>query len=291
MSIQEVHTVLKTDAQTNDIYVFADLGHARAFEEACRASGEECVVSSEPVLSAESAANIIKEAEGDDLIVEGYVFRGTEHEMRVSLGDQSIVLAIRDDMIALLVKDRVIWRDYPADIQDICGRLGEDRVDNLYKRAQEEFWTASSEAAAAVELGEVYSGGRSGGWMTVSASKPYNLADLTDPGEGEAGAVDFRQRFLRFAFERIADIEFYRGEFYASLREAGEDDLSPLGQRLKARAALLSTWHRLLTVHDDLDLNVPESSAIADITTLIADKLQEIEGERPRRHNSSSSDQ
>jgi hypothetical protein len=66
-------------------------------------------------------------------------------------------------------------------------------------------------------------------------------------------------------------------------RSADIADLSPLGRRLEARATLLNTWQRLLHVHDHLDLNDPESSAIADVTTLIADKIEEIEGDRPRR--------
>lgn len=60
-------------------------------------------------------------------------------------------------------------------------------------------------------------------------------------------------------------------------------ELSPDGKRLEARAAMLNAWHRLLHVHDHLDLNDPESSAVAAVTTLIADQLEEIEGERPRR--------
>lgn len=60
-------------------------------------------------------------------------------------------------------------------------------------------------------------------------------------------------------------------------------ELSPAGRRLEARATMLNTWHRLLHVHDHLDLNDPESSAIAAVTTLLADKLEECEGERPRR--------
>jgi hypothetical protein len=66
-------------------------------------------------------------------------------------------------------------------------------------------------------------------------------------------------------------------------RTADIADLTPHGKQLEARAVLLNTWHRLLRVHDHLDLNAPESQAIADVTTLISDKLADLEGERPRR--------
>lgn len=60
-------------------------------------------------------------------------------------------------------------------------------------------------------------------------------------------------------------------------------ELSPVGKRLEARAAMLNTWRSLLRVHDALDLSDPESSAIADVTTLLGDKLRELEGQRPSR--------
>lgn len=60
-------------------------------------------------------------------------------------------------------------------------------------------------------------------------------------------------------------------------------ELSPEGKRIEARAHLLNMWRELLRTHDALDLNDPESSAIGEVVTLIADKLEAIEGKRPRR--------
>lgn len=62
MSIQEVHIVLKA-YQSDGLYVFRNLGDARLFEQACRHSGEDCVLSSEPVLGGSVAADVIQTQE------------------------------------------------------------------------------------------------------------------------------------------------------------------------------------------------------------------------------------
>jgi len=130
-----------------------------------------------------------------------------------------VTLDVKDGLLAVKVKDDHVRDRWPDDVKAAANVLNQDRLNSIYESAQTDYWEASKMAASEAGLGQVYGAGRSGGWMTVDGSKPYSLEDIIDPAGGEEGAADFAARFLQFAFERVADIEYHRGLFFEAVKE------------------------------------------------------------------------
>jgi hypothetical protein len=159
-------------------------------------------------------------------------FNGTDLRVTETGTDKTISLNVKDDLLAVEVKDHQTRNFWPEDVQAAADAISEQKLEALYESAQTAYWEASQAAASEAGLGQVYGAGRSGGWMAVDGSKPYSLQDIIDPDEGEEGDADFAARFLRFAFERVDDIEYHRGLFFDAVKEAAaepEPEPDPVG--------------------------------------------------------------
>lgn len=154
---------------------------------------------------------------------DAYEFEDHDMQLRVSHGDQTIILAMRDDQIALNVKDDDIRGNWPTEVQEAADKIGASRLEMLYEQARSDYWYGAGRSARQDGFGDVSSAGRSEGWLIVEGSVPYDLADLREMAAGDGEDDDFRQRFLRFVFERDADIDFYRSEFFTAVKAAANE--------------------------------------------------------------------
>lgn len=152
-----------------------------------------------------------------------------------------ITTGIRDRAPALNVKDDTVWAQH-AEVAPLYDELGEGKIDVMYEQARERFW-ADAELLAQEAGYEIHSGGRSGGWLVVSAghghfldyivddtpnggaAEPFEIppADNTadDDTRGEyAQAISARDRFMAFAAEIDQAMDQASDYFLDLLREA-----------------------------------------------------------------------
>lgn len=132
----------------------------------------------------------------------------------------TITVNTKDNMLAVAVKDNTIRREYPADVNAAAEKIGEDRVAGLYEVEQGEFWRWATDAAAPYGL-HVFQAGRSGGWLAVGGTEGYGSGVLLAPHDAEDEAI--RDRFLAFAFEVVAGIEDFRGQFFKAIIDAANE--------------------------------------------------------------------
>jgi hypothetical protein len=143
-------------------------------------------------------------------------------------------VSYRDNHPAVNVKDqRLYWRD--PNVRPMLEQLGEQRAEAIYQETAEFFWneTAPEIAREHGYTGEVYSAGRSGGWLYVNGvTLEYELDEPRPIGpldEWDTEAFEARDQFLKFAeaIDKAVD-------------EAGDDYVYRLGQALEddAREAI-----------------------------------------------------
>lgn len=152
------------------------------------------------------------------------------HDLRVSENetDATIIVNVKDGMLAFNVKDDTIRRSWPSDVQDAADKIGDDETQELYEIVQRDFWREAHHFAGEHGFNAVGSGGRSGGWCCVYETGHLDVADIIEPAGEDKETV---AKFLRFAFEtcaRIADDGGYHDQFYDRMREAAESFRNPV---------------------------------------------------------------
>lgn len=136
-------------------------------------------------------------------------------------------VSYRDDHPAVDVRDDRLYAREPETLRMIEA-VGEPRAEAIYQDTAEFFWTVTAPAIAREHgyTGEIYSAGRSAGWLYVDdATLEYGF-DVPRPmgplDEWDTEQFDARDQFLRFA-EAID----------RAVTEAGDDYVYRLGRALE----------------------------------------------------------
>jgi hypothetical protein len=76
-------------------------------------------------------------------------------------------VSFREGKPAVNVKDPVLWAHHPI-VGPIIEELGDERVEAIYQGTVEDFWNVWAQSIANdFGYGEIWSEGRSGGWLTT----------------------------------------------------------------------------------------------------------------------------
>lgn len=134
-------------------------------------------------------------------------------------------LAVRAGTPAINVKDNAAWA-HDARTRDAIGALPQGLVDALYESLQESFWDVAKEIGLRDEFDyNVFSEGRSGGWLCIDATAWIEWLDCDDPlgasitpdddePDNEiAKALVERDKFLKFADEISELMAAYEADF------------------------------------------------------------------------------
>lgn len=153
------------------------------------------------------------------------------HDLRVRWDDRSLSILVnaKEGMLAVNVKDNDTFHNLPLQAQAAAKKIGDEATQVIYERSQRDFWDWAGTACKDHGFETVYQEGRTGGWLAVAGTEHLDGRDLIEPDEDEQ---DIRDRFLAFAFEVEMAIENeggYKQQFYAALVEAGEAYREPVG--------------------------------------------------------------
>ncbi len=148
-------------------------------------------------------------------------------------------ITFRNGKPALNVKDIKLYQQENAEVKALIDALDKRDVQACYERALETFWQLDAPACAkAYGYGDVYSEGRSNGWLMVE--KPPTL-DAEEAEELELSAAALRSNLTRWAMfgEDIeTTIWSSREHFHALLKDA-LSERQALERRAEASAAML----------------------------------------------------
>jgi hypothetical protein len=122
---------------------------------------------------------------------------------------------------AIDVKDRTAYYHLNTETAHSIDALGPDECQAIYDGMLWDFWhELAPEIARRYGYGDVFSEGRSSGWLVVE-----NPPDLSacDPCYGDSGRCADVEQWESFAGEIDALVEHLQREYPARLREAVED--------------------------------------------------------------------
>lgn len=87
-------------------------------------------------------------------------------------------ITYRGDYPAINVKDDCLYARDPR-FDEFVEKLGQARIDSIYEGIQEAFWRFyAPELAKQYGYGEISSDGRSGGWLLVEGTPPFDPDDI-----------------------------------------------------------------------------------------------------------------
>lgn len=149
-----------------------------------------------------------------------YTLDSSRPDLRVTRDDgRTAKVSRREGMICLEVKDHDLYRDIPEDVRTLGDELGEDRVQGLYDRAQSDFWRWVNDPLAGEHgFGQIYSEGRSSGWLAVDGTEDWENEAILNPEDDDERAN--RQRLFDFFFAALDAMEDHRQQWYESIKEA-----------------------------------------------------------------------
>lgn len=138
-------------------------------------------------------------------------------DLRVTDGtDHTIIVNVKGNDWAVDVKDDMIFRQWPADVQKASEQIGEERTEHIYQQVQREFWDWANDAAQRYGFGGVTQEGHSGGWACADGSA-QRFPEIVEPDSAEAREA--RDAFLAFAFEVERSIEDdWRPQFFEQVK-------------------------------------------------------------------------
>jgi hypothetical protein len=121
------------------------------------------------------------------------------------------------------VKDDRVWWGDPV-LGPMIDELGEDKVSAIYEGVQEDFWQdiAPDIAREHGYSGEVYSAGRSDGWLEIPEVDEETLS-ACNPCYGDSGQCADAARFEAFASDIRGAVIAAQEMFLQRLKEAHAD--------------------------------------------------------------------
>lgn len=151
-------------------------------------------------------------------------------------------ITFRDGKPAIDVKDRQTIHQARAELKALVEALPENVVQATYEGVQERFWREfAPEAAERHGYGDVYSEGRSSGWLLVDKPPVLDLAaqdlDGTDLDTEEERLQVNRAGWEDFEREIDQEMEGCRSIFADELREALAE-FKAIDRKVKAVAAM-----------------------------------------------------
>lgn len=124
---------------------------------------------------------------------------------------KSVLVNVKDGMMAVEVKDRAGWWSYPDDIKSMADELGESTIERLYDQLRDDYWRWATDFLVNDydEVTDIYSAGRSSGWLCVRGISPDAVVE----------DKELMHTFLALAFDASEAVDGQREMFYESIRE------------------------------------------------------------------------
>lgn len=163
-------------------------------------------------------------------------FRGYDLQITDNETQASITVNVKENLLAVNVKDDEIRRTWPQDVQDAADKIGDQAGEDIYTRVQEDFWRWANEEAQVHGFDGVYAAGHSGGWCAVQGTDYLDGMSIIEPSGADKESV---AKFLEFAFAITQAIEGdggFREQFYEELRSAPDPPPPPVTVELSSEA-------------------------------------------------------
>lgn len=142
-------------------------------------------------------------------------------DMTITRDDgETIKVNRKDDMWAVNVKYDGTYHDLPPTCRLAVDNLPEGIVSGIEQQARENFWRDARMLAEENGYSDIFSAGRSGGWLCVDKTRTWESPNPAEPTDDEREQVE---DWIAFCFEAVALIDQAEGGFRGDLRDAQQD--------------------------------------------------------------------